>query len=160
MSRKFNRHVIDFIFPLALLFGFVASCVVILLISSDFYQRTNTKIQSRDTSRTSLSYIQTKIRHNDSSGAVSVQEIDGISCLTIEHKDTTPQTVTYIYYHEDYMKELFLVDGTDFSLDDGTNIIQMENFEIKKLSSSLFQFTATDKRGVKSSLIVSERSER
>ena len=56
------------------------------------------------------------------------------------------------------LKELFIQDGVSISLQNGTDIMELSALSIEELDNQLYQFTATDQTGTKSSIITSERS--
>ena len=49
-----SRHVIDFIFPIALFFVFAASSLVVLILAADIYGSTTNQLQANDENRTAL----------------------------------------------------------------------------------------------------------
>lgn len=157
-SGRNPRHVIDFLFPVILFFVFVLSAVGVLVITADFYSTTTYEIQAKDEARTTLSYIATKIRQNDIEGGISIEKLDGKDCLSIKATKNGIDCHTYIYMHDGKLKELFVMDGVDIHLSDGTPIEDVSLFEMKALSDHLFMFTITDEMGNEQSQIISERS--
>ena len=70
-----SRHVIDFIFPIALFFVFAASSLVVLILAADIYGSTTNQLQANDENRTALAYISEKIRQNDAGGAPEIATV-------------------------------------------------------------------------------------
>ncbi|MFV0362074.1 MAG: DUF4860 domain-containing protein [Suipraeoptans sp.] len=161
MMRKIssNKHVIDFIFPIMLFFVFITTAVLVLLITADFYSNTTEDIQATDKSRTSLSYIATKIRQNDENGGISIKTIEGRDCLSISSNQDGVGTCTYIYQYEGTLRELFIMDGIDFSLSNGSPILEISSFTMEQLDGNMYKFETMDTNGNTNSIIVSERSE-
>lgn len=78
-----SRHVIDVVFPIALLFVFAVSALSILILGANIYASTNGRLRVNDENRTALSYIAEKIRQNDKEGGIAVAFIDGTNCLAM-----------------------------------------------------------------------------
>lgn len=155
-TRK--RHVIDLVFPIALFFVFAASSLVVLILAADIYASTTNRFQVNDESRTALSYISEKIRQNDTNGALSITTIEQTDCLALSQNFNGTPCTTYIYEYEGMLKELFIQDGILVSLQSGTDIMELSALSMEELEHHLYQFTATDQTGAKSSIIASERS--
>ena len=82
--RSQNRHVIDFIFPLAVFFVFAASSFAVLVLSANIYNTQTKESSSNYVARTSLAYVNEKIRQNDEGGSMSIQSVDGRDLLLQE----------------------------------------------------------------------------
>ncbi|MDE6961187.1 MAG: DUF4860 domain-containing protein [Lachnospiraceae bacterium] len=153
-----SSHVIDLIFPIALFFVFAASSLSVLILAADIYASTTNRMAANDQNRTVLAYISEKIRQNDAQGAVGMSVVDGTDCLTMSAVYNGTPCTTYIYEYEGMLKELFINDGILFSLKDGKDIMEIASLSIEQLDEQVYQFTAVDSDGCKSSLITSERS--
>lgn len=153
-----SRHVIDFIFPIALFFVFAASSLVVLILAADIYGSTTNQLQANDENRTALAYISEKIRQNDAGGAPEIATVEGIECLalTADYNDV-PHT-TYIYEYEGMLKELFARDDASVSLKDGKDIMEISSLTILQIDDRLYQFITVDSQDREDSLVVSERS--
>lgn len=153
-----QRHVIDLVFPIALFFVFAASALVVLILAADIYASTTNHFQVNDESRTALAYISEKIRQNDTDGALSIATIEQTDCIALSQDFNGTLCTTYIYEYEGMLKELFIQNGVSISLQNGTDIMELSALSIEELDNQLYQFTATDQTGTKSSIITSERS--
>ena len=93
-----KKHVIDFMFPIALFFVFAASSLVVIILSANIYSSTTKASESGFNTRTVLSYVTEKIHQSDQNQAVSIGTFDGLPSLVIELTYDNDQTyVTYIY---------------------------------------------------------------
>ena len=63
--RTRQKHIIDFIFPVALFFVFALCALTVLLLSARIYQSTTDSSSRNYTARTGLSYVSEKIHQND-----------------------------------------------------------------------------------------------
>lgn len=153
-----SRHVIDFIFPIALFFVFAASSLVVLILAADIYGSTTNQLQANDENRTALSYISEKIRQNDAGGALEIATVEGIECLALAADYNDVPYTTYIYEYEGMLKELFARDDASVSLKDGKDIMEISSLTILQIDDRLYQFITVDSQDREDSLVVSERS--
>lgn len=153
-----SRHVIDFIFPIALFFVFAASSLVVLILAADIYGSTTDQLQTNDENRTALSYISEKIRQNDSGNALSITTLEDTECLALSADYNGIPCTTYIYASEGMLRELFTRDDAAVSLKNGKNIMKIDTLTMSQIDEHLYQFTTVDSQGHVGTLITSERS--
>ena len=158
--RTQHRHVIDFIFPIAVFFVFAASSLAVLMLSANVYSTTTTQSNDNYTARTSLAYVNEKIRQNDENGGISVETLEGIECLALAGSYEGAEYTTYIYEYDGMLKELFVRNDVDVSLKDGKNIMPVYSFKIEKVGKTLYRFTSVDQNNNETTLTASGRSER
>lgn len=139
--RTERKHVIDFIFPIALFFVFAASALIVILMSADIYGNITAQSASAFQSRTALSYLSEKIHQSDSNGNVSCGTLDGRNALVIRQQYDTGVYCTYIYEDNGILRELFVQEGTSVSASSGKEITSVNSFQIKELAYGLFQFS-------------------
>ena len=70
--RLKQRHMIDFLFPVALFFVFALSALTVILLATQIYRSTTENSSLNYTARTSLSYISEKVHQNDSRQSISL----------------------------------------------------------------------------------------
>jgi len=157
-KAKGTKHVIDLLFPIVLFFVFVLSAVGVLVIAADIYTNTIDEIQTKDESRTALSYIATKIRQNDTLDSISITTIEGTDCLSLKATKENLNCHTYIYLYDGAIREIFVMDKVSFKLSDGVPILEVGGFKMEHIDTHLYHFTVTDKSGNSLSQIVAKRS--
>ena len=158
---RFHRnrsHVIDLIFPLAVLFVFAASSLVVLILSVHIYTGQTTQAEAHYRSDTPLSYIEEKVRQNDVKDGIAIETLNGTECLALKDSSDGISYTTYLYVSDGWLKELFVRDDADVSLNAGKNIIEASEFTVSELDNGLYRITITDTDGVTNSRILSERS--
>ena len=159
MRFHHNRsHMIDLIFPLAVLFVFAASSLVVLILSVHIYTGQTTQAEAHYRADTPLSYIEEKIRQNDVKDGVAIETLNGTECLALKNSSDGIDYTTYLYVSGGWLKELFARDDADVSLDAGKNIIEASDFTVNELNNGLYRITITDTDGTTHSRILSERS--
>ncbi|MFQ8705757.1 MAG: DUF4860 domain-containing protein [Thomasclavelia sp.] len=133
MNKHHNIHIL---FSLSLFLVFVIGSFFIITYEIKGYQNINDVCTKEDNLILPLSYLNTKLKANDSDGACKIVEINNISCLEIK----TKKTKTYIYLHEGYLKELYLSNDYQPKLDDGTKLFKIDKFLIEQ-ENDLLKFT-------------------
>lgn len=139
--RNEKKHVIDFIFPIALFFVFAASALIVILMSADIYGNITSKSASSFQSRTALSYLSEKIHQSDTHGNVTCGTLDGRDALIIRQQYDTDIYCTYIYEDNGILRELLIQEGASVSATAGKEITSVNSFQIKELAPGLFQFS-------------------
>lgn len=160
MKRNY-QHTIDFLFPIALFFVFSASALVALLLAANIYQSIVTDSAAQFEQGTSLSYVVSKIRQNDTGGTekIYLSTFDGYDALTIEQTYADSSYVTYIYEADGELKEIFLQEGAEASAQSGTTIMEVDGFEMEEIDQGLFKFRCTAADGSQDSVIIGIQSE-
>jgi len=109
--RNEKKHVIDFLFPLAVFFVLAASSVAIVVLASGFYSRQVKTSSASYSGRTALAYVTEKMHQNDENGAIADGTFDGENALVIRQRYDEKDYVTYLYAYDGYLRELFVRDG-------------------------------------------------
>ncbi len=156
--QRQKNHVIDLLFPIAVLFVFAISSFLPCAgpVCPIYTVRKTQKINTGYTVHTSLAYVAEKIRQNDSDGGISAGTFQGQECLVLKGGSGDIRYTTYIYSYKGKLKELTLRDGTDASLSDGKDILAVADFSVSEIRPGLFRFTSTDTDGTTASVTISE----
>ena len=159
--KRFQQHTIDFLFPIALFFVFSATALIVLLFAANVYQGIVTDSANQFEQSTSLSYITTKIRQNDTEGTsrIYLDTFNGYDALAIEQTYGESAFVTYIYEADGELKEIFLKEGVTASAQSGTTIMKTNDLIMNEIAEGLFKFSCTSDDGTQDSVIVSLHSE-
>ena len=152
--RTKHKHMIDFLFPVALFFVFALSALTVILLAAKIYQSTTEHSSFNYTSRTCLSYIAEKIHQNDVGGTVSIGTFDGCDALVLDQAHGEDTYYTYIYVHENELKELFIKEGAEVTAADGKTVLKVEDFSMESLSDNLMQFHCVDENNQESSSVL------
>ncbi len=158
MRFRERRHVIDFIFPLAVLFVFAASSFAVLVLSAHIYSSQTETADKNYASLTPLAYVSEKVRQNDAEGGITVQTYNNQDCLALKGTFGDSGYTTYIYEYDGMLKELLIRDGVSATLADGKNIMETNRFKIKEIETGLYRFSCIDEDGKETAVIISGRS--
>ncbi len=156
-NRK--RHMIDFLFPIALFFIFTLSALMVVLFAARIYQSSVENSSRNDTARTALSYVAEKIHQNDISDSITLGSFDNCDSLVIRQDYNGDSYTTYIYVHDGSLKELFIKDGANAAASNGKSILDVTSFSMTQLNDNLLKFNCIDKNGHSASIIVGLESE-
>ena len=147
-----RKHVIDFLFPLALFFALAASSVALVVLASASY--------SRQVHVSKDSYVTEKLHHADSSDAIVAGTFDGQDAILIRQEYSGQSYVTYLYAYDGYLRELFIKEGVAASAGDGREILATDGFSFEESRDGLFHLSCTDSDGNLSDTYVSIKSTR
>lgn len=145
MLRLDNRRStkIDGVFVIALFTMFAVTAFLLILIGAKQYQNTANTMDANYETRTISSYLTEKLRQNDTSGTITITEIDGTPALALKTIENDISYVTYIYYYENALREIVVNESSVFSLETGQEIIQIGGFEADLISDNLLKITIT-----------------
>ena len=122
-----------------------------LVLSANIYNTQTKESSSNYVARTSLAYVNEKIRQNDEGGGMSIQSVDGRDCLALAGNSDGIAYTTYIYEYDGSLKELFIRDGVSASLKSGKDIMELESFQMEEIEEGLFDLYLQTRYGRKSS---------
>lgn len=156
--RTKHKHMIDFLFPVALFFVFALSALTVILLAAKIYQSTTENSFLNYTSRTGLSYISEKIHQNDEKGSVTLGTFNGCDALIMKQEAAGETYYTYIYTDDQKLKELFVKDGVDADSSAGKTILEIQDFQMEQVSEHLLKFSCIDQKNQKASAIIGMKS--
>lgn len=124
-----KRHMINIVLPISL-FCIFAFCSFILLINSvETHNSIENKRHLNYVLNTPLSYISNKIRGSDVDHAISIVEIEDVSCLKMELVVEDQKYANYIYSKDSILYELLIPSSREVNLNEG-NIVMKEVGEV------------------------------
>lgn len=153
-----RKHVIDFLFPLALFFVLTATSVALVVLASGTYSHQVQDSEDSFVSRTALSYVTEKIHQADEYGSVYAGTFDGQDAIVICQTYSEQTYMTYLYEYDGYLRELFIQDGVDAKASDGRRILASDSFSSEESQEGLFHLYCTNKDGSISDTYVSIKS--
>ena len=143
--KDFRRsHAVSSAFIFLLLGLFCILSALLVLFGVRAYQHTAGLMTSHNTSRILQAYVRSAVRSDDMADAFSVSTIDGIPVLSIQ--ETEEECVRFIYYHEGFLKELYLSAEDAFAPELGETLCPLSGFSAS-LSGRLLSICLTDTDG-------------
>lgn len=122
---------VDIVFVLIVFCVFAVSALVSLVLGGNVYKNAIEQSQARYNERTSLFYIWTKIKNADAYDGVYVKNFDNAEALVLEENFFGERYLTYIYYHDGWVKELFVDASYEYDLTDGQAILSLDGGILK-----------------------------
>ena len=164
-SNVSSFTLVPVLFVLTLFLLLSVLSVSVILAGSSVYEKISDNMEDNYDRRVSFSYLTTKIRQNDSDGNIYVEEKGGEQMLAIKENFEGEQYVTYIYYYDGWVREIFLdvIDGktVDFEFDWGDEIIKVDGFSFFfNDKAGRIEMSLTDRKGNTQSTKVALRSQK
>lgn len=178
MNPRQKQYSSDTLFSFLLLLIFTVFTLLLAGTGAAVYKNSMAKLDENYTSRTAIAYVSEKFRQHDSAGAVELTVLpgsvttgaatgdtsadntsDAIPALALRDTIDGEQFVTYVYYYDGALRELFVRETTSVSPEMGSRIVELESctFEhVEDVSSagSLLRVTAVSTNGNELSLLI------
>ncbi len=124
------------------LFALVAFLVI--SAGSNAYNTIIDDKENTQSARTAYSYINMKMRQNDSAGSIGVVDTEFGSTLKIDSEDG--QYCTYIFFSDGALYECLTLSGNDPAVSAANKITTLSGFSLKK-NGALITITCVCKHG-------------
>ncbi len=135
MIRKHSLHTV---IVMLLILIFTISIAMVLVNGSLGYKKIAENSQKSFDDRTSLSYINAKVRYMDKEeNLIFADNTDGLSTLHIVEQIDGVSYSTWIYLHEGSIKELFAETDSPPEMEYGFEIAKAESLSFQQVSSNL-----------------------
>lgn len=157
-SHSSRQHTVDSLFTLSLLGVFAISALLVTVFGANTYEKIVAKSSYLYESGTSLSYIREKIRQNDTAGGVFITQVEGTDVLCLKSSVADRSYLTYIYFLDGSLRELYQQEGYDLPLSAGQQILSVHDLSMEQLSDSLLHFCVTDESGAESEITLQVNS--
>lgn len=134
MDRRTEKkgHAMSVLFTMLLFLVFVLSALFTVLIGSRVYENITARSDANYTGNTALSYIANKVRQGDRAGMVDVIEEDGTQVLEMSQRIGDSEYVTWIYWKDGAIRELFTDTSSGLGLEDGLIILECGGLSVSK----------------------------
>lgn len=149
-----RRHPIDNLFTVVLLGLFLIFLLLMLLFSAQAYRTAVAGNQENNNLYTASAYITAKFRQHDGDQAISTGIVDGSPAFCMSDTVNGQQYITYIYLKDQHLKELFTAAGNTPSTQMGTNIAELNDFQVQQEADGFYHITLEDPDGNTSSLLL------
>lgn len=127
-----KNGVMSVLFTMLLFLVFVLCALFTVLIGSRVYENITARSEWSYTGNTALSYIANKVRQGDRSGLVDVVDVDNTPVLELRQDIDGTEYVTWIYWKDGSIRELFTDAGSGLGLEDGLEIMACSGLELSK----------------------------
>lgn len=148
-QRNTGNHgqMINVLFTMLLFLVFVLCALFTVLIGGQVYENINIRSQENYTGSVALQYVANKVRQGDREGAVQVTEVEGTPVLEIASGLEGGNYVSWIYYYDGAICELFSDPADGLGLADGLRIIECGGFQMSQSDDGRLIHIATEGEG-------------
>lgn len=131
-GRSTGNHgqLMNVLFTMLLFLVFVLCALFTVLIGGQVYENINVRSQENFTGSVALQYVANKVRQGDQEGAVRVITQDGTEVLEIA--SGLGDYVSWIYYGDGAIRELFFDPADGLGLEDGLEILTCDGFSVSQ----------------------------
>lgn len=156
---KERRHSIDYLFTVVTFLIYAGCMLTFVYMEAGVYASVNEDLHKHDLSRTVQAYLTEKVRQHDEEGAISLDEIEEIPVLKIEEDMNGIPCVTYIYFRDRKLKELFVPKDREFDPKNGQDIMDLYSLEMEMPEKGRLKFTINHGREEEQSFLLILKSE-
>lgn len=128
MNGSRNRNdgqTMSVLFTMLLFLVFIMCALFTVLAGSKVYENISSRMDQTYTGSVALQYVANKVRQGDADKAVAVKTEDGQPVLEIRETIEGGDYITWIYYYEGSIRELFTYEDSGLGLADGLEILCM-----------------------------------
>lgn len=147
MKWKQRNHVSDVPFSFLLLLIFTLFTMMLAGTGAAVYKNSAAHLNENYTSRTAIAYISEKIRQHNATGSIYLSDIEGTDALVLKEEIEEEIYLTYIYYYDHALCELFIREHTEPKLLSGSRIIDLEELSFESAFPHMLCVTAVSPEG-------------
>ena len=133
MNGSRNRNdgqTMSVLFTMLLFLVFIMCALFTVLAGSKVYENISSRMDQTYTGSVALQYVANKVRQGDADKAVAVRTEDGQPVLEIRETIEGGDYITWIYYYEGSIRELFTCEDSGLGLADGLEILECDGLTI------------------------------
>ena len=161
--KQHSGHLVDILFTLALFCVFSVCALMVVIMGADVYSKSVDDMQRNFDERTSLAYIATKLRQNDSAWYSSASQTmeGGVQALVLNQTIDDTAYRTWIYCYDGQLREIFTLAGLQPAPQEGQPIMELADLAVEQVDAGhglVLRLTATGLDGRQSQLCYSLRS--
>lgn len=132
-SRERNDgQTLSVLFTMLLFLVFIMCALFTVLAGSKVYENISRRMDQTYTGSVALQYVANKVRQGDSADAVTVKEFEDQPVLEVKQTIEDAEYITWIYYYEGSIRELFTYEDSGLGLSDGLEILECDGLELKQ----------------------------
>lgn len=132
-----KSQTVNLLFTMLLFLVFVLCALFTVLIGGKVYENINSRIEENYSGQVVLNYVANKVRQGDQAGSVAVKTIEDTAVLELTQELKGRAFVTWIYYRDGAVREVFTNVGSGVGLKDGLEIMKCGGLEFWQEGSVL-----------------------
>ena len=131
-----RRHVMQDILIFIIFSVFAVLSLVLVVVGISFYTNISDKVESNAEIRSSVSYLENKLRSNDYEGGVDVVNIDGKDVIILSNNNNETSMKTAIYVADGKLQE-YLTKDNELKLGMGDTITSLDAMKVIKTGNNI-----------------------
>ena len=131
VANRKGYSFIEILFVMVLLSIFGITTYTLVAVGADCYQKMTDERNNNSNLRIALSYMSTRIRQGEVSGALQVKQAGDGDALVITQKIDGDNYYTWIYQNQGQLCELFISEDDDFYAESGFPIVDIGGMNIE-----------------------------
>ena len=136
-QKQQNGQTMNLLFTMLLFLVFVLCALFTVLIGGKVYENINSRIEENYSGQVVLNYVANKVRQGDEAGRVAVKTMEDTPVLELTQEINGRKFVTWIYYRDGAVRELFTNEGSGLGLKDGLEIMECRGLTFHQEDSLL-----------------------
>lgn len=120
------------LFTLILFLVFLLCALFTVLTGGKVYENISARIERNFSESVALQYIANKVRQGDEAGHVSVREMEATQVLELAQELNGSTYVTWIYYQDGSIRELFVGADSGLGLSDGLTVLECDGLKLEQ----------------------------
>ncbi len=122
--RNTQSQAVGTLFTMLLFLVFVLCALFTVLTGGKVYENISARMEQTYTGSVALQYVANKVRQGDLAGQGSVKEMEGAQVLELVQEIEGERYLTWIYYRDGSIRELFTYEDSGLTLQDGLEILE------------------------------------
>ena len=131
-KREQRGQIMGTLFTMLLFLVFVMCALFTVLAGGKVYENIGRRMADNYTGSVALQYIANKIRQGDEAGMARVIEVDDTSVLELSQDFESGRYISWIYYYDGSIRELFTSADSGLGLSDGIGIMECEGLSFSQ----------------------------
>lgn len=136
MNTNQKNHTIDSLFTFLLLLVFCLFSLLLAGMGSAIYRNGTVHLNENYTSRTAVAYLSEKVRQHDRAGDIFFTEVEDLPAIGFRDTVDGKPYVTYVYFSDEALCELFVHADTAPLADMGTRMVELSSFTFERVPGS------------------------
>lgn len=147
MKKQVSPLTFDRISILSLLTLFTIILVSFVSLSSKDYKDTVAMANINGEQRNITSYLREKVHQHTFENGIRVTKIENTDVLLLSSIINEQTYETLIYYHNGYLREMFLQKGSSYTLSSGQPLMELKHFSISHYQKECLSLSFETKEG-------------
>ena len=129
MSKSGPSHAISGVFVFLLLGIFAVFSTVMVLLGAKAYKSTADRAAEHNAGRIASAYVRSMVRADDGSDSLRIDDIGGLTAVTMHYEYDGEEYVTMIYAYDGMLREWFTYAGADFEPEYGEAVCAVDELK-------------------------------